>query len=41
VIKSSNIQYALLKKALEMLKNGKTMVYSTCSILKTFKTIKL
>ena len=34
VIKSSNIQYALLKKALEMLKNGKTMVYSTCSILK-------
>ena len=34
VIKSSNIQYALLKKAIEMLKSGKTMVYSTCSILR-------
>lgn len=34
VIKSSNIQYSLLKKAIELLDSGKTMVYSTCSILK-------
>lgn len=31
---SSNTQKALLKKALEILKPGHTMVYSTCSILK-------
>lgn len=34
VLKSSSMQYALLKKAIEKLKIGKTMVYSTCSILK-------
>ncbi len=34
VLKSSNMQYALLKKAIELLDSGKTMVYSTCSILK-------
>ena len=28
------MQEELLKKALTILKNGKTMVYSTCSILK-------
>ena len=33
VLKSSSMQYGLLKKALEKLKIGKTMVYSTCSIL--------
>ncbi|MCR5705715.1 MAG: RsmB/NOP family class I SAM-dependent RNA methyltransferase [Acholeplasmatales bacterium] len=31
---SSKLQKALLKKALEVLKPGHTMVYSTCSILK-------
>ncbi len=31
---SSNIQKKLLKKAIEILKPGKTMIYSTCSILK-------
>ncbi len=31
---SSNIQKKLLKKALELLKPGKTMIYSTCSIFK-------
>ena len=34
VVKSSTIQYTLLKKALELLKSGESMVYSTCSILK-------
>lgn len=34
VLKSSNMQYALLKKAIELLDSGKTMIYSTCSILK-------
>lgn len=34
VLKSSNTQYALLKKAIELLDSGKTIVYSTCSILK-------
>jgi len=33
VINSSKIQLKLLKKALTLLKPGKTMVYSTCSIL--------
>ena len=32
--KSTKSQYALLKKALRILKPGKEMVYSTCSILK-------
>jgi len=31
--KSSKIQFALLKKALKILKKGQEMVYSTCSIL--------
>ena len=34
VLKSSQIQYTLLKKAIELLKSGESMVYSTCSILK-------
>lgn len=34
VHKSSSIQCALLKKGIELLKKGKTIVYSTCSILK-------
>lgn len=34
VINSSKIQKELLKKALEILKPGHTMIYSTCSILK-------
>ena len=33
VLKSASMQYSLLKKAVENLKVGKTMVYSTCSIL--------
>lgn len=33
VKKSMEIQYALLKKAIHLLKPGKEMVYSTCSIL--------
>ena len=32
--KSTKAQYALLKKALRVLKKGQEMVYSTCSILK-------
>lgn len=32
--KSTKAQYALLKKALKILKSGHEMVYSTCSILK-------
>ena len=32
--KSTKAQYALLKKALKILKSGREMVYSTCSILK-------
>ena len=32
--KSTKSQYALLKKALRILKPGHEMVYSTCSILK-------
>ena len=32
--KSTKAQYALLKKALKILKVGHEMVYSTCSILK-------
>ena len=34
VMNSSKIQKELLKKALEILKPGHTMIYSTCSILK-------
>ncbi len=34
VIKSSNMQYSLLKKAIEFIDSGKTIVYSTCSILR-------
>ena len=34
VEKSTKSQYALLKKALKILKPGHEMVYSTCSILK-------
>ena len=33
--KSSETQFELLKKALTILKPGKTMIYSTCSILST------
>ena len=32
--KSTKAQYALLKKALKVLKRGQEMVYSTCSVLK-------
>lgn len=32
--KSTKVQYALLKKALKVLKRGQEMVYSTCSVLK-------
>lgn len=35
VLNSARLQLKLLKKALMMLKPGQTMVYSTCSILKT------
>lgn len=34
VLNSSKLQKELLKKALEILKPGKSMIYSTCSILK-------
>lgn len=34
VIRSSKLQYELLKKAVEILKPGHEMIYSTCSILK-------
>ena len=34
VEKSTKAQFALLKKALRILKPGEEMVYSTCSILK-------
>lgn len=34
ILKSNETQIALLDKALSLLKNGQTMVYSTCSILR-------